>query len=134
MQDDEAEAVLRCAAAPIWGPAAVAGAGAEAQHEGEGGTATHTCHAVVLWLEYDLSEPKPREAAAGAEGADGRLAGCGLSTGPGGWPAAGGPGPAVQGVYLLPQPLQVSRGSALRVRASFDGLDADVAIEVEGQG
>ncbi|PNH06042.1 Protein arginine N-methyltransferase 1.6 [Tetrabaena socialis] len=73
-----------------------------------------TCHAVVLWMEYDLASGSGQE-------------GLRVSTAPS---ADGAPGPSVQGVYLLPQPVQLQRGSRLHVAAEFDGLDADVSIDV----
>lgn len=90
-----------------------------------------TCHAVVLWMEYDLTEPgldphhhqdvQLSNSSAGAE--RGHVVGSAPDVG-------GGPGPGVQGVYLLRQPLELRPGDALRVVAAFDGLDADVSIEV----
>ncbi|GLC46837.1 Protein arginine N-methyltransferase 7 [Pleodorina starrii] len=110
-------------------------------------TVTHgsVCHAIVLWLEYDLGPPaastthgseqrrrqgdETQGTGATEPGGDGGGSGGGLvvSTAPA---ADGGPTATVQGVYLLRQPVQLTRGSRLHVAAQFDGLDADVSVEV----
>ncbi|EFJ48213.1 hypothetical protein VOLCADRAFT_104892 [Volvox carteri f. nagariensis] len=88
-------------------------------------TVTHgsVCHAVVLWLEYDLG-PSAASAAENGTAGQGRLV---VSTAPA---KDGGPTATVQGVYLLRQPVEVTHGSRLHVTAQFDGLDADVGVDV----
>lgn len=74
-------------------------------------TAAGTAHAIVLWLDYDLDEAGQRR----------------LSNGP---RADGGPTSSVQGIYLLPWPVAVSVGQKVHLKATFDGLDADVSLRV----
>ncbi|KAG2485028.1 hypothetical protein HYH03_016231 [Edaphochlamys debaryana] len=74
------------------------------------------CHAVVLWMDYDLSPPS----------GSGRSE-LSVTTGP---LPNGGPTAAVQGVYLLRKPYEVKPGSRIHVEANFDGLDADIAVDV----
>ncbi|GFR42992.1 hypothetical protein Agub_g3991, partial [Astrephomene gubernaculifera] len=85
-------------------------------------TTTHgsVCHAVVLWMDYDL------DGGASVEGSSGS-SNLSVSTAPA---ADGGPGASVQGVYLLRKPVELTPGSRLHVSAQFDGLDADVSVEV----
>ncbi|GIL66647.1 hypothetical protein Vafri_20129 [Volvox africanus] len=87
-------------------------------------TAPHrsVCHAVVLWLEYDLV-PAGTASALHGLGSDEVV----VSTAPA---ADGGPRPTVQGVYLLKQPVELTPGLQLHVAAQFDGLDADISVEV----
>ncbi len=114
--DAEGAAVLELAAPPSTATGTAAG--------------TAACHAIVLWLEYDMVDQ--------GEGKGQQVA---VSTGP---RADGGPCPTVQGVYLLQQPVAVGpvgQGGAggagtgagrvrLHVSVSFDGLDGDVEVEV----
>ncbi|GLI64498.1 hypothetical protein VaNZ11_007694, partial [Volvox africanus] len=87
-------------------------------------TSTHrsVCHAVVLWLEYDLVPAGTAEALHGP-GSDELV----VSTAPA---ADGGPRPTVQGVYLLRHAVALTPGVQLHVAAQFDGLDADISVEV----
>ncbi|KAG2424741.1 hypothetical protein HXX76_014314 [Chlamydomonas incerta] len=150
--DVEGEAVLQLLQPqPGGGGAGGVGGGAAGQQQGEReGEGCVEVHAVVLWLEYDLltgGEEEEEEGGSEERGRSGsrRLV---VSTGP---CPLGGPGPAVQGVHLLPQPLRLAAAAAaggggaaasggdvgsggtcprLHVAAEFDGLDADVSVTV----